>query len=264
MPEDLDPITARLVSELSASILPALKNSLASAIPSTDFAGALERTNRTSQELRASIERAVRSGIDDSRAGRSMIIQSIGTVLEEVAALRKSVEKFSETLESGLNNIKIPEVKNDTVPKELMNEIDGISERIDTLTQGIKVFFETYAEHRESDSSGNSGTVQAFLDTEALSGLEGLVRAEGKAHSTELAEFSREISSMTEENNAVLLHEVREAVAAEISGISGGESHDRSGNDDAVKNVKLLKVVAALSFSGVILGLVNLILMALR
>ncbi len=273
MPEDLDPITARLVSELSASILPALKKSVVSAIPSTDFAGALERTNRTSQELRTSIERAVRSGIDDSRAGRSMIIQSIGTVLEEVSALRKSIEKIEkleklekipELLENALNNIKIPEAKNDTVPEALMSEIAGISERIDTLTQGIKVFFETYAEHRESDSSGNSGTVQAFLDTEALSGLEGLVRAEGKAHSTELAEFSREISSMTEENNAALLHEVREAVAAEISGISGGESHDRSGNDDAVKNVKLLKVVAALSFSGVILGLVNLILMALR
>ena len=275
MPEDLDPITARLVSELSASILPALKKSVVSAIPSTDFAGALERTNRTSQELRTSIERAVRSGIDDSRAGRSMIIQSIGTVLEEVSALRKSIEKIEkleklekipELLENGLNNIKIPEAKNDTVPEALMSEIAGISERIDTLTQGIKVFFETYAEHRENDSSdlSNAGIARPVFDAEALSGLEGLVRAEGKTHSTELAEFSREISSMTEENNAVLLHEVREAVAAEISGISGGESRGRSGNDYAEKNAKLLKVTAVLSFSGLILGLVNLIFMALR
>ena len=275
MPEDLDPITARLVSELSASILPALKKSVVSAIPSTDFAGALERTNRTSQELRTSIERAVRSGIDDSRAGRSMIIQSIGTVLEEVSALRKSIEKIEkleklekipELLENALNNIKIPEAKNDTVPEALMSEIAGISERIDTLTQGIKVFFETYAEHRENDSSdlNNAGIARPVFDAEALSGLEGLVRAEGKTHSTELAEFSREISSMTEENNAVLLHEVREAVAAEISGISGGESRGRSGNDYAEKNAKLLKVTAALSFSGLILGLVNLIFIALR
>lgn len=275
MPEDLDPITARLVSELSASILPALKKSVVSAIPSTDFAGALERTNRTSQELRTSIERAVRSGIDDSRAGRSMIIQSIGTVLEEVSALRKSIEKIEkleklekipELLENALNNIKIPEAKNDTVPEALMSEIAGISERIDTLTQGIKVFFETYAEHRENDSSdsNNAGIARPVFDAEALSGLEGLVRAEGKTHSTELAEFSREISSMTEENNAVLLHEVREAVAAEISGISGGESRGRSGNDYAEKNAKLLKVTAALAFSGLILGLVNLIFIALR
>ena len=272
MPEDLDPITARLVSELSASILPALKKSVVSAIPSTDFAGALERTNRTSQELRTSIERAVRSGIDDSRAGRSMIIQSIGTVLEEVSALRKSIEKIEklekipELLENGLNNLKINEAKNDTVPEALMSEIAGISDRIDTLTQGIKVFFETYAEHRENDSSdsNNVGIARPVFDAEALSGLEGLVRAEGKTHSTELAEFSREISSMTEENNAVLLHEVREAVAAEISGFSGGESQGRSGNDDAEKNAKLLKIVAALSFSGVILGLVNLIFMAVR
>ena len=275
MPEDLDPITARLVSELSASILPALKKSVVSAIPSTDFAGALERTNRTSQELRTSIERAVRSGIDDSRAGRSMIIQSIGTVLEEVSALRKSIEKIEkleklekipELLENGLNNLKINEATNDTVPEALMSEIAGISERIDTLTQGIKVFFETYAEHRENDSSdlNNAGIARPVFDAEALSGLEGLVRAEGKTHSTELAEFSREISSMTEENNAVLLHEVREAVAAEISGISGGESRGRSGNDYAEKNAKLLKVTAALAFSGLILGLVNLIFIALR
>ena len=204
-----------------------------------------------------------------------MIIQSIGTVLEEVSALRKSIEKIEkleklekipELLENALNNIKIPEAKNDTVPEALMSEIAGISERIDTLTQGIKVFFETYAEHRENDSSdsNNAGIARPVFDAEALSGLEGLVRAEGKTHSTELAEFSREISSMTEENNAVLLHEVREAVAAEISGISGGDSRGRSGNDYAEKNAKLLKVTAALAFSGLILGLVNLIFIALR
>lgn len=257
MPEDLDPVTARLVSELSASILPALKNSLASAIPSTDFAGALERTGRISQEMRTSIERVVRSGIDDSRAGRSMIIQSIGTVLEEVASLRKSVEKIPESLEAGLKNIKFPEIKNDTVPEELLNEIEGITERIDTLTEGIKVFCETYAERAESVSVGN---VSVGIDSEALSGLEGLVRAEGKTRSSELAEFSREISTMTEENNAALVHEVREAVAGEVAGISVGEFH----NDEAEKTTKLLKIVAAMSLSGVILGLLNLVVMMLR
>ena len=41
MPEDLDPTTARLVSELSAMILPGLSKSLASAIPSVDLTGQL-------------------------------------------------------------------------------------------------------------------------------------------------------------------------------------------------------------------------------
>ncbi len=217
MPEELDPTTARLISELSASMLPVLTKSLSSAIPSNDFTGAVERLNRTAQELKTGIDRSVRSGIDDSRAGRSMIIQSVGTVLEEISGLRGMLERLPEMLSSAVSRIKPEEKKNDFVPEALMNELEGISERIDSLTQGIKVFFETYAESRENDSAeGKSEIIRPVFDSDVLSGLEGLVRAEGKSHSKELAEFSREISAMTEENNAAMIHEVREAVAEEL------------------------------------------------
>ena len=260
MPEDLDPTTARIVSELSALMLPSLAKSLSSAIPSTDFTGAIERTNRTAQDLRSEIVKAVRSAIDDSRAGRSMIMQSIGTLLEEIAGLRKTVDKIPETLAASIKSIE-PDEKPVYDNQPIMNELEEMSERIDTLTQGIKAFFEAYAEHRENDSSIPE-ILRPSFDPEMFSGLEGLVRAEGKSHSNELAELSREISAMTEENNTALLHEVREAVAEEISGLGGGEYSGHSGNDG--RTMKLLKIIAGLSGAGVILLLINIIMLMFK
>ena len=266
MPEDLDPTTARLVSELSALILPTLTKSLTSAIPSNDFTGAVERTNRVAQDLRASVEKAVRSGIDDSRAGRSMIMQSMGTILEEIAGLRRLLERLPEILENTVKNsqpeIKIADVKpDDSVPASLMTELEGISERIDTLTQGIKAFFETYAEHRENDGAIPE-ILRPSFDPEMFSGLEGLVKAESKSHSKELSELSREITAMTEENNTALLHEVREVVAEEVSGISDDDHHTHSGSNSG--NIKMLKIIALLSGAGVILLLVELLVLLFK
>ena len=143
-----------------------------------------------------------------------------------------------------------------------MNELSGISERINTLTQGIKAFFETYAEHREQNISVLPELLQSGADTEAISGLEGLIRAEGKSHSKELAELSREISTMHEENNAAMLHEVREAVAEEISGITGEDYSGHSGHDG--RNVKLLKITAGLSGACLVLLLINMIMMMFK
>ena len=84
MPDELDPITARLVSELSASMLPSLSKSLKSVVRIDDVVNALDRTNMISQDLRNQIEKAIRSGIDESRAGRSMIIQSILIIFQEI------------------------------------------------------------------------------------------------------------------------------------------------------------------------------------
>ena len=208
----------------------------------------------------------MRSGIDDSRAGRSMIMQSMGTILEEIAGLRRLLEHLPETLENTVKNslpeIKIADVKSDApVPDALMSELEGISERIDTLTQGIKAFFETYAEHRENDASIPE-ILRPSFDPEMLSGLEGLVRAEGKSHSKELSELSREITAMTEENNTALLHEVREVIAEEVSGFSDGDHEGHSGNNSG--NTKMLKIIAGLSGAGVILLLVELLLLLLK
>lgn len=265
MPEDLDPTTARLVSELSAMILPGLSKSLASAIPSVDFNGAIERTNRTAQDMRTEIVKALRSTTDDSRAGRSMIMQSIGTLLEEIAALRKNIDKLPGIITSAVKE-NSPEIRQDDSKSEaIIAEIDSMSERIDTLTQGIKAFFETYAEHRENDTAGKNITeiLRPSVDPEMLSGLEGLVKAEGKTHSTELAELSREISAMTEENGKALVHEVREAVAEEISVINPDSDYTgHSGNDG--KYFRLMKITAGMTGAGVILLLANLVMLWLK
>ena len=261
MPEDLDPTTARLVSELSAMILPSLTKSLATAIPSTDFAGTIERSNRIAQDLRSEIVKTLRTSIDDSRAGRSIIMQSIGNVLEEISSLRKSLDRLPENLQSALKSVK-PEEKITYDNEPVMTELEEISERIDTLTQGIKAFFETYAQNRENESSTVPEILRPSIDSDALSGIEGLIRAESKSQSTALVELSREISALVEENNAALIHEVREAAAEEFSGIIGGEND--APKSQARENFSLLKVTAILSGSSVLLLIINLIILLLR
>ena len=260
MPDDLDPTTARLVSELSAMILPSLSKSLASAIPSVDFAGAAERINRTAQDLRSEIVKALRSEIDDSRAGRSMIMQSIGNVLEEISSLRKSLDRLPEILQSAVSTKPQENITYDNEP--VMTELDEMSKRIDTLTQGIKAFFETYAQNHENEAANIPEILRPSIDSEALAGIEGLIKAESKSHSTALSELSREISAMIEENNTALIHEVREAAQEEISGALGGEhesSKSRGGYDS-----KLLKITALLSGSCAVLLVINIILSLLR
>lgn len=252
MPDDLDPTTARLVSELAAMILPSLSKSLASAIPANDFSGAIERSNRNTQDLRSDVVKALRNLSDDSRAGRSIIMQSIGTLLEEISSLRKSLERLPDNLQPKET------ITFDNTP--IITEINSVSERIDTLTQWIKAFFETYAETHENTNTQQPPIFTPSIDTEALAGIEGLIRAEGKSHSTELEELSREISALVEENNTALLHEVRETVSEELSTVSGDippQSHSQNG-------AKLLKVTALLSGASIILIIIDIIIHIVR
>lgn len=258
MPDDLDPTTARLVSELAAMILPSLTKSLASAIPSTDFSGAIERTNRASQDLRSEIVKALRSSADDSRAGRSIIMQSVGNVLEEISAMRKSLDRLPDILQSNIKPQEIIAPDNQPV----LNELEEISGRIDTLTQGIKAFFETYAENHENFSANIPETLRPSVDSEALSGIEGLIKAESKSHTTQLAELSREISALIEENNSALIHEVREAVKDELSALSDGEHSTAS--HDSKSSSKLMKFTVILSAANIIIIIINIIMYFIR
>lgn len=219
--------------------------------------------NRTAQDLRSEIVKALRSEIDDSRAGRSMIMQSIGNVLEEISSLRKSLDRLSEIpeiLQSAASNKPKEKITYDNEP--VMTELDEMSKRIDTLTQGIKAFFETYAQNHENEAANIPEILRPSIDSEALAGIEGLIKAESKSHSTALSELSREISAMIEENNAALIHEVREAAQEEISGALSGEhesSTSRGGSDS-----KLLKLTALLSGSCAVLLVINIILLLWR
>lgn len=265
MPDDLDPTTARLVSELSAMILPSLVKAVTSAIPSNDFNGAIQLVNSQMLDLRTRLEKSVRSGIDDSRAGRSMIMQSMGTLLEEIATLRRSIDRVPEVLSAKIAST-LTETKSEEpaqpvpIPDTVTPELEAISQRLDTLTQGIKAFFETYAQHRENDAQIPE-ILRPSFDPEMLTGLEGLVRAEGQSHTKELAELSRELSAMTTENNTALVHEVREAVSEELSGMNGSNA-GKSGTDGG--NVKLLKIVAGLSGACLLMMVISFLVLLMK
>ena len=144
--DDLDPTTKRLAAELAENILPPLTESLMSAIPAADFSGALERSNRLYQDLRTSLEKVVRSGIDEDRAGRSVLMQSISSVLEDISALKRTAEKIPAAVDSALKS----KPENQTLNTQgLEKKLDTITKMLEELIDGVKSFGEAYAADKE-------------------------------------------------------------------------------------------------------------------
>lgn len=196
-------------------------------------------------------------------------MQSVGNVLEEISSVRKSLDRLPENISSHIKPA-------DNQP--VLNVLNDISARIDTLTQGVKAFFETYAENHENHESKSSDIPEILrpsIDTEALSRIEGLIRAESKSQSTALAELSREISALIHENSTALLHDVREAVKDELSMHSdaehitseqdSGQKAGRTGKN--AKSAKLLfcpKFTAIISLANIIIIIINIIMYIIR
>ncbi len=300
LPEELDPTTARLVSELAAQILPSLTRALNSAIPANDFTGALERTNRMSQDLRAQIEKSIRSSIEDSRAGRSVMMQSIGTLLDEIVALKRSIEKIPSGIENAITTAAAVKAKDDNDNNNnnmsrTSQEYERISELLSELITGLRSFTETYAkdsmkrelerEHdreleRERESrripnefagldsqslNENNSRLDKLLNN-ALPSLEGLLKVQGKTQSKELADFSKEITTAHEQNNIALIHEVRAAVNEELANFSNEfiSQLEALQTEHSGKIIKVLRFLAILSGSGLLLALITLITLLLR
>ena len=117
MPEELDPTTARLVSELAAQILPALTKSLSSAIPSLDFSEMLDKNSRMSQELSLQVEKAIQSIIEENKTSQNIMSKSLGNIRNEFADLKRSLEAQSKTNNS---NFIAQSIEN------ILDEISGL------------------------------------------------------------------------------------------------------------------------------------------
>ncbi len=264
MPDDLDPTTAQLVSELAASITPTLSKTLKNAIRTEDFINAIDRTNMISQDLRNQIEKSIRSGVEDNRASRTMILQSMRNVFDEIASLRKILDRVPAAIDSAVKN-NAPEENNNP---EILSELARISELINELIEGIRNLSETYASDKEQkthesvnfDSGEENVTRLEQLLNNSLPGLEGLVKAHEKAQSHELEEFSREISALHKENDKTVIFKLKEAFSTElerhseeiISQVEAAlESRDK-------KTFLFLKIIAGLLGACVILSLINL------
>ena len=188
MPEELDITTQRLAAELASNILPPLTKSLISAVPAADFSGALERYNRTSQDLRSQIEKIIRSDIDENRAGRSVLMQSISSVLEDISSVKRTLEKLPGNIDAAVKSAKPDTLSLDT--KELEQKLDSISAMLNEIISGIKSFAEAYAEDKEQHTplvsqniySGSDAQLEKLI-TASLPSLEGLVRAKNFLHS---------------------------------------------------------------------------------
>ena len=270
MPEDLDPTTARLVSELAAVITPALTKTLNSAVHTDDFINAVDRTNMISQDLKNQIEKAVRSSVDDNRAARSMMMQSMRNVFDELSSLRKILDKVPDVIDASIkNNAPDENINNNS---EVLTELARISELINELIEGIRNLSEVYArgmEEKNSDtgiknnfesySEENSTRLEKLLNT-SLPGLEGLVKAHEKSQSRELEEFSKEISALHKENDKTIIFKLKEAFNNELEKnseeiISKFESEIEANNK---KNSLMLKIIAGISGISLILSLIKI------
>ena len=279
MPEDLDPTTARLAAELASNILPALTKSLMSAIPSADFTGVFERSSKASQELRTHIEKIIRSDIEENRTARNvllqseaMLTQSISGILEDISALKRAAEKLPVSIDSALK----AQAKTETAGKgnkEIMEKLEGISAQLEEIIHGLKSFGEAYASDREQQTpfvsqniySGSDAQLEKLL-SDSLPGLEGLLRANAKAQSRELEEFSREMTALHEQNNKALIHEVSVKVGEEIARygeeMQGRLNDERRGQFEQI--TKMLKIVMGISGGCVFLTVIALIMMLLK
>lgn len=281
MSDELDPTTARLVAELASSILPSLTKSLSTSIPTGEFMNALERTNRAGNDLRIQIDRSIRSSIDDSRAGRSVMMQSIGTLSDEITALKKAITNLPENIERKLNdnanqNHNQNQNQNgknyDEVFSGMNEKLKDITELLNELIKGIQQFSETYSKGNRNyesvnvnvnpdtqEAMHNNGMLDKLLN-ETLPALEGLLKAQSKSQTKELHEFSREINAMNEQNNAALLHEVREAIEENTGKNGMNDAHDIKG----INIKKLLMINMCLSGACVFLSVIMFLILMFR
>ena len=274
MPDDfeLDEITARLVLELANTITPVLTQSLNNAVReclperlSDDFRDAIDRNNMISQELRTQMEKSLRSNIEDNRAARAMIIQSQRSVFDEITSLRKNLDKVPELLDSALKN-KTPEENKNPEISERLEKISGL---VKELIEGLRTFSETYAGDKKNQDTEplfnfeiikeNSERLDKLLNS-SLPGLEGLVKAHEKAQSVELEGFSKEISSLHDENGKTLIFKLKEVFQKELDEKSKEIISDFE--DELEKRDKkislFLKIIAGLSGLCAILSLIKL------
>lgn len=274
MPDDLelDEITARLVSELAATITPALTQKLNEAVRerlpeslADDFLTVVDRSNMISQDLKNQMEKSMRSNIEDNRASRAMIMQSQRSVFDEIMALRKNLDKVPEFIEAAMKN-KTPEENQNP---EILERLEKISGLVKELIDGLRNFSETYAGDKKSRDTEpsvnaeiigeNSERLDKLLNT-SMPALEGLVKAHEKAQSIELEGFSKEISALHKENDRTIIFKLKEAfqsgldekskeIISEFENIF--EERDR-------KIFTFLKIVAGLSGLCAVLSLINL------
>ena len=270
MPEDLDPTTARLVSELAAVITPSLTKSLNSAIHTDDFINAVDHTNMISQDLKNQIEKSIRSSVDDNRAARSMMMQSMRNVFDELASLRKTLDKVPDVIDFAIKN-NTPE-ENINNNSEVLTELARVSELINELIEGIRNLSEVYVRGMEEKNSEselknnfesyneeNSTRLEKLLNT-SLPGLEGLVKAHEKSQSRELEEFSKEISALHKENDKTIIFKIKEALNNELEKNSEEIVSKFEGELEArdKKISLLLKIILGISGVSLILSLIKI------
>lgn len=220
------------------------------------------------------------------------MMQSIGTLSDEITALKKVITNLPESIERKLNdnankNQNQNQHQNQNVQARSQNQneknydeaFSGMNEKLKEITdllneliKGIQQFSETYSKGNRNyesvnvnvnpdtqEAMHNNGMLDKLLN-ETIPALEGLLKAQSKSQTKELHEFSSEINAMNEQNNAALLHEVREAIEEKTGKNGTNDTHDIKG----INIKKLLMINMCLSGACVFLSVIMFLILMFR
>ena len=202
------------------------------------------------------------------------MMQSLGTLSDEITALRKAITNLPDDIGRKIQkeNVNHNEKNYDDIlsgANDKLNEITGL---LNELITGLQQFSETYANGKKNYESvnvnvnpetqeaiHNNGMLDKLLN-DTIPALEGLIKAQSKSQTHELHEFSREINAMNEQNNAALIHEIHETLEEELQrNITNNESKT-SGMDMK----KLLMINMCLSGACVLFSVIMFLILMFK
>lgn len=183
----LDHATARIVTELASALLPRLQETVAEEIAKL----------------------APRAHYGTRAAGSEVFFPVVQTPTEETEAHENNEKISEETLRLVLKQ------ENLTSTLELLvQNLERFSRQMEETKEETRE--ETGEREKETETVGGTTEVLRLIE-EALSRWEGTLKADGRAQTRELSEFSMEVAELLKDTRTHLLQTVRQAVEERLA-----------------------------------------------
>ena len=259
----LDRTTARVVSELASRIVPeltqalnaseaerrlTLTNSLVAAFDELSalksicegLARSIEASksetspsrsavpsgiNEALSRIEAKFERLARDNAEETQAGRQVLLQPLGAVVEELSALRAQAGPLAEAgkglrghdeallkLQDAVNRLR--EACQDVISRQA-----GLSKEFSALEEQMKPKAQAPGPAPASPGGalpGQEGKVAQLLQV-ALPNWEGVLKAHAQAQTRELDSLSQELGNLQRQTHATLLQSLQDMIAQELT-----------------------------------------------
>jgi ABC-type transporter Mla subunit MlaD len=152
-----------------------------------------------------------------------VVVELAGTLLprlEEiiVAELGKAVEALPDRTNRGVEETMAALARLTKASDEIAASLDTAEESVRNVSNGVLPAFSNICEQLDSFAARSASSVEAAgakglqALREAMANWEGVLKADGRAQTRELSEFSSELSDLTRGLESILPQAVRDAV----------------------------------------------------